>query len=337
MGPRRVVARSILAASLAATALAGCGLRLETEDPVAPNADAFEILRDAAARAEADVARASSAAADPDSWLAAVAGALASEHLDALGGVYVAFPTPSAGVEPSPSAAPVDGPTSFARYAAFARDVELEGALTSEDPGLALLLGSAGVAHASALATAAWRDARAVGYGAPAAQDRTPPVPGGHFSSLVPSTADQAAAIGPDGLEALILAHDYASYAYEVMAARSSGEARTAYLDRSWLHDHRADRLVALAGADPRAAGYEVDRVDVSSEQGITALAVRLETDIANDYMVQFSAAIAAVAAPEVKAWLLAGAFDALVQANLWELPSPAAVDAFPGIAVADA
>ena len=256
--------------------------------------------------------------------------AFVAPHLDALGGVYVPFPaaTPSAGPSSSPSAsaAPAPKPKSLIRAVADARDADLAAALVADDPDLALLLASIGLSHAESLAVGAYQDAIAAGS-APLAAERT--MAGAPFADLAPDTT----ALDAETLEGIIVAHDYAAYAYEVIAARSSDDARSQALERSRIHDRRADELVAIAAADPRVPAYVIEHANLDSDDAMAALARSTEAGISDRYITAFYGA-AEAGAPGLadRGWLLAGAYDSLVQSLLWPGAVPAEADALPGV-----
>jgi hypothetical protein len=212
------------------------------------------------------------------------------------------------------------------RAVAVARDGDLAAALIAEDPDLALVLASIGLSHSGALAVGAYSDAIAAGS-APLASERH--MPGADFSSLVPAST----ALDATTLEGIIVAHDFAAYAYEVIAARSSDDARAQALERSRIHAHRAAELVAIAGVDPRSPAYVIDHARLESDASMAALAHETETGIADRYITAFfGAAQAGTAGLGDRGWLLAGAYDALVQGPLWSGATAADADPLPGV-----
>ena len=341
MRTSRYVGATILLASLATGALTGCSLRLETPPVPVPSPDQYELLRDAAAHDEARVldalpaataaiATGTGASTPGRDYFVQVEAASATPHLDALGGVYVPFPsaTPSPSTTPSPSASPPreQGVASLTRKVAEARDDDLAAALVAEDPDLALVLASIGLSHGASLAVGVYQDAIAAGS-APLASERR--MPGGAFADLVPA----ATTLDGATLEGIIVAHDYAAYAYEVIAARSSDDARTQALERSRIHARRADELVAIAGADPRSPAYVIDDARFDDDATMAALASETEAGIADRYVTAFfGAAQAGATALGDRGWLLAGAYDALVQGPLWSGPTAEGTDPLPGV-----
>lgn len=337
MRTSRYVGGTIVLATLATAALAGCSLRLETPPIPAPTPDQYELLRDAAARDEArilDALPAATAAAGASTpgrdYFVQVETASATPHLDALGGVYVPFPAATPSPSPSPSATPAPGlapgVTSLTRAVVDARDADLAASLAADDPDLALLLASIGLNHAEALAVGVYQDAIAAGS-APLAEERH--MPGVGFSELVPAST----ALDGATLEGIIVAHDFAAYAYEVIAARSSDDARTQALDRSRIHAHRAAEFVAIAGVDPRSPAYAIDHARLESDEAMAALAHETEAGIADRYITAFlGAAQAGATGLGDRGWLLAGAYDALVQGPLWSGATAADADPLPGV-----
>jgi hypothetical protein len=339
--PRRRTVGIALGAVVLAS-LAGCSLRRETPPIVTPSPDQYEQLREAAAQAEVDIVDALAAdvvGAGTAGYASFVQAETASvmPHLDALGGVYVPFPsatpsaTPSASpsATPSVSASPPPKPKSLTRAVADARDADLAAALIAEDPDLALLLASIGLSHAQALAVSAYQDGIAAGS-TPLAAERI--MVGASFADLVPATTG----LDASALEGIIVAHDYAAYVYEVIAARSSDEARTQALERSRIHEHRADELVAIAAADPRVPAYVIDHANLESEDAMAALARTTEAEISDRYITAFFGA-AQMGAPGLgdRGWLLAGAYDSLAQSVLWPGATPAEADPLPGVVLA--
>jgi hypothetical protein len=325
---------TIVLATLATTVLAGCSLRLDTPPIPAPSPSQYELLRDAAARAEAHVLDALPTTAGETTpgreYFVQVEAASANAHLDALGGVYVPFPvaTPTPSTTPSPSAVPEPARdvSSLTRAVAEARDGDLAAALIADDADLALVLASIGLSHAEALAVGTYQDAIAAGS-APLASERH--MPGVAFSELVPAST----ALDATTLEGIIVAHDFAAYAYEVIAARSSDNARAQALERSRIHAHRAAELVAIEGADPRSPAYVIDHARLDGDASMAALAHETEAGIADRYITAFfGAAQAGPTGLGDRGWLLAGAYDALVQGPLWSGATAADADPLPGV-----
>lgn len=339
----------LVAASLAASAFAmtGCGWRLETPDPSPLVPDQTELARDAAAQAEARLLEAlpyASPGGPGSEWMLRFEEVSAGAHVDALGGVYDPYPLPSTSPslspspDPSPSANPSLGPTSYSRYAEFARNAAVEGALTVEDADLALLLASIGLSHAAAIQLQVEENARALGYEVPQIADRLLPLPLGFAYDEGPATSTDlvpaSTSVPEETLVDIILQHDYAVYVCEVVAARASGELRWIAYDRSLLHEERADALVALLGYDPRGPSYVTDRSRLGSNEDMEALLAEVEGDLAVLYVRAFGEVVAEGGDSVAdRAWLLSSAFDALV-ASWLRLPGPEDAPAFPGLSL---
>lgn len=257
---RARAAVAVLAALTLTGTVSGCDLRLESPPPATPSLDAAQQARQDAATAAADLADAGVAAlaaaaaaptgADPAAtaaWLQRVVD-VSTDHLEALGGVWVPFPSASPAptptsttpAEPSPAAVGVaDVVDLLARTAAQARD---QAELT--DPDLARLLGSV----AAARTVLAERLAAAAGIEAPLGQDVEPALPAGLAASDV---AD------------LVASHDALGYAWEVAAARADGDVRSSAAARAAGHREEAEAWARLAdldgtGLDPRRAAYDL-------------------------------------------------------------------------------
>ncbi len=330
MGTMRKRAAVVALGAVLLASASGCQLRRETSPPVTPTATQYDVLRNEAAQREAavlDALAVTTGAQTPgQEFLIQAETAFATPHLDALGGVYVPFPSasPTASVTPSPTLP--QPPSAVVIAAAHARDEDLSDALIAEDPELALLLASIGLSHAEALGVGAYQDVIASGD-APLAEER--PAPGAAFADLVPAST----ALDEDTLEGIIVAHDYAAYVYEVIAARTKGDARTQALARSRIHEKRADDLVALATTDPRSPAYVVDRDQFEDADAMDALARETEAGIADRYIATFAiAARLGDAGLADRAWLISGAYDSLVQGLLWPGASVDDAIALPGV-----
>ncbi len=329
MGTSRNRASALLLGALLLASAAGCDIRRETSPSPTPTAGQYEQLRNEAAQEEAGILNAlDRVPAGDERWNAYLVDEetrFANAHLNALGGVYVPFPTASPTASPTATVAPPT-PADLVIAAAHARDADLSDALVADDPELALVLASIGLSHAEVLAVSAYRGLIDSGN-APLAAER--PAPGDAFATLVPSST----ALDETTLEGIIVSHDYASYLYEVIAARTSGDARTQALARSRIHAKRADDLVALASADPRNAAYVIDHDRLASVDDMNTLARETEAGIADRYITAFSAVASLGDAGRAdRAWLISAAFDALVQGALWPGATPADADPLPGV-----
>lgn len=246
----RGVTTRLLGLLLALVALTGCGVRLDSPDPVPSSPDAAEVVR----QREALRAR-QFAAVEPEGEHADLVAAVAthaSAQLDALGGVWVAWP---AGDGPTPTAdATADvviGPGAAGlldSLTATTPDVAAA-ALAGGDPEIATLY--------AAIATARTVDADrlAVALGTPGA---VTPLPG----SL--DTPDPAVA----------RALDAAAYRLETLAARERAADAAAeaerFVARAGEFRSLAEGIVAANGwlgtaADPREPYYPVTEDDAAT------------------------------------------------------------------------
>ncbi|WP_084104368.1 hypothetical protein [Demequina sp. NBRC 110056] len=316
-------------AAAAALVLSACSWRAETPPPDWPSPDAATVMRDDAAEREQAVVDATS---DPGVDATAATSVLvqiedpdAQERLDALGGLYVAYPDATA--SPSPA------PTSLALQDAVtqARDGHLADALVADDADLASLLASAGLAHALSSWFAVWVADAVADAGQPVVAERTLASPSLPHPDLLPG---EATAIDATVLAQLALEHDQARYAYEVLAARAGEDLRGQWLELRALHAARAEALVSVPGVeDLREAVYVLtfDQVDDSTHALSTATG--LQDALGDTY-----AALAVSAGAEDMPWLLNAAFDAYAQAAaLGDASADAyAVPALPGLTVAE-
>lgn len=350
----------VLALAVAALALAGCSWRVETPEPALPSPDARELARDAAARAERDIVIALEAAvADGPgaAWLLTYELEASPAHLTALGGVYEPFPLESGAESPSPGAsAQAPGATDYVTATTLAAQGALSKAVAEPDPTLALLFSSIALAHSTALAVADQLDAAAAFAAthpdpspspSPAVNDeptrfpviaeRTPPAAAGLPFTLTPPTT---MTLSPETVDAIIVEHDYASYVYDVIAARSTGAARDDAIERGEMHAERARLLVEAAGRDPRGPTYAITHASLVSEYARAALAAQVEAGVAERYMEAFAEDVDSDATagtepePSQRAWLLASAYDALVASLLAYESAPEDLANFPGIRV---
>jgi len=317
----------LIAVSMTAS-LAGCSWRLETPAPSWPSPSAAEMARNEAALAEARIVDSFAVAAPVGlggKWLLDFETTAAPSHLDALGGVYV--PYPDEATEPDPSDRGNDGdPREFFHAVEAARDTELTLALTVDDPDLALLLASMGLSHAAALAAQVDEDSRAAGVTVTRSLDRVPPSVGDvAFGPLVPMDTT----VPVETLDRLIVLHDEAQYAYEVVTARATGKMRPDAYNRGLLHGTRARALLALVPDDPRGPSYVLpDRGEVGDLTALRLIVRDVESSLSDAYLAAFAALIApdglgGTDGQAERAWLLAAAYDALVASVLWGDPAP--------------
>jgi hypothetical protein len=253
-----------LVAGLAVAPLSGCAaLRIDSGGPVTPSADAVEQVRQRQALGALRVQQAADAALGAPhgrDLAVALAGirSAATTHLTELGGVWVPFPSPSP-TSPAPSEVPQAASTATGTAADDSIDAAplvdvlsqeagsaLADAQSVTDARLARLFASIGVArrlHAERLAAAA-------GLEAPVWPSETP-------ATAIPAGLSAAA------LDPAIVSEDAIGLAWEVVAARSSGDARAAAAARAAAHRERATTWaeitgVAGTGLDPRRASYDL-------------------------------------------------------------------------------
>lgn len=358
----RAVTTGLLAAALA-TGMSGCSWHLEAEPVVYPSASQSTLERDQAARREQSVVDALGTVGDSGTAtdtgnaaaqgtaagagdLAAIESQAAPAHLDALGGVYLASPSPT----PSPF------PGSLADAVQQARDGALETARDTADANLAFLQSSMGLTHAFALWWAQNANLAAsveatpapsptasapgdVEPGASPAPSASPsPEPVTAAARLLPSSINlgesfipqQTAAISPLTFSDLALAHDQARFLYEVIAARSAGSERDNALARRNVHAARADEFAALAGSeDRRQPLYEVAPDDVSTALSRGATARAAEFALGATY-----AAMLDGVADEDRGWILNAAFDAYAAGSVQLGFTPDEFPVLPGLEV---
>ncbi|MFC4556088.1 hypothetical protein [Georgenia faecalis] len=294
------------AAVAAVFLLTGCGVRVDSPPPTVPSPGPAEVARQDAATSATELAAAATAAgaaadATTREVLTRVADA-ARVHAEALGGVWEPWPGSGPGATappeetasetasttpPAAGAQPADVLAALAAGAWQAWD-----AATSPDAstdGRAALLGAVALSRTHA----ATELAAALGEG-------PPDLPAGAPLATVPPAARDAV--------------DAARYAYEVVAARSSGAQREACLER-------ARSLATLAGR-PGGTVYDVTGPLASPSPGLSpeaTLAAEAELDLVTAFLAELDAA-----APAERAELLAAALDAADRARAWGLRLPA-------------
>lgn len=232
-------------------ALTGCSVRLDTPPAPVPTPDAAEQARASLAEQTQTLVTLARAAAggepgadDPEVAAELTALADASEQqLAALGGLWSPPPRPD---DPSPT--PTPEPTAAAQDVLAALTeaaAQVQEAVSQPfwDAETATLLASITIYRDGALA----RLSHQLGTSAP-----PPPEP----------VADLPAALGA-AASPLCRTLDALGYAYEVQAARSSGEQRSQAEDRAGQNRDLAERVAVLAGfdgtaEDPRQASYAV-------------------------------------------------------------------------------
>lgn len=320
--PRRLAPTSgvLVAVLVAVLALAGCDLRFESAPPAAPTPGAAERVRErtvADALALAAAARSAQPAADKAAAdvLADVA-TFSTAHADQLGGVYrPGLPTPSSTTSPAAVVATPDQVLAALRADAA---TAITDAAAAADGATARLLAAVGVARA-ALAT---RLAAALNEPAPApSSPATPPATG----APIPSAS--AAALPAADVAPLVLAHDQAGFGLEVVAAKLTGQARTAAATSAAVHREAAEQWaqrVKIAGtaSDPRRADYALPTT-IDDPDGARAVAASLEAGVAQ------AASAALLGAPaDARADLIGELNGADAAAARWG----AAAAAFPGV-----
>lgn len=275
-GTSAPAARLVLALLGAVLVLSGCGLRLETPPPEPLVPDAVEIVRSrtvddalALAAGAADLTAARSGTAAPDDPLTAVladTAAFSTAHAEQLGGVYdsgLPVPTPTATATATPT--PVTDPAALLTLVATAADTARTDADAVEDGQLARLLASVATARASL------RDRLGAALGS------TPPEPVAPAPS--PAASVQPGPLTPETYADLVVAEDEVGYAYEVVAAKLSDDARAAAQADAAAHRARAEAWARESGIDgtaidPRRTAYAlpsgIDDPAVAVELGRT-------------------------------------------------------------------
>lgn len=354
---RLLAAVTVLATGVLA---AGCGVRLDTPPPTEPSPDTVEVLRsgavDDALAVAALVADVTPRVTDPAALaVLGEAAAFAEQHVDALGGLYdsglehPAEPESGAGSGTTETGTPgagtttpgTDGTASDPGTAGTGTDAAgtdaagtdaagapAPGTATTDDVVTALV----GAAERTGAAADASPDARLARLLASVAASE-------HVSAqrLAAATGSTAAAglaepppvdeapggVGAADLATLVESEDAAGYGYEVRAAQSEGDVRTAAVARAAQHRARAQGWALAAGTDgtpqdPRRVAYALpDDTDAA------ALARQVESGLARTY-----ASLVAAAAPTSRAEAVALLADAWAAAVAWgEAPV-----AFPGL-----
>lgn len=344
--PRRLraVAATIVCASV--LVLSACDLRLETDQTPFPSPDATTVARNVLADAEAAVLEAATEAGASADTVATGAAATAQAHLDALGGVYIAYP----GTTPSPGPSAEPSPT-LAEAIDAARAASEEVAATTEDTNLAFLARSIvldwalrelwAVRSAAADRVAAADASQAADSPTPDPSTTDPaPLPGdggGAFFPLADGTTAAAAGFSPQGatgigdeqLSALALAEDEARFAYETIAALEFDLLQDQVLARSRLHAARSDALAALVTSDPRTPLYQLRDANLADPGSREALERSIEIDLGARYAALLDGASAADAA-----WLLNASFDAYARAMATAGFTTAELPTLPGLMV---
>ncbi|MFE9235412.1 DUF4439 domain-containing protein [Cellulosimicrobium funkei] len=332
---------------------AGCGVRLDTPPPTEPSPDTVEVLRsgavDDALAVAALVADVTPRVTDPAALaVLGVAAAFAEQHVDALGGVYDSgLEDPAepegdvagdAGTDASGTgtAAPgTDGTTSDPGTRGTSTEASTDAAGTpapgtaTTDDVVTALVGAAERTGAAADASPDARLARLLASVAASEHVSAQRLAAATGSTAAPGLADPPpvdeapGGVGAADLATLVEAEDAAGYGYEVRAAQSEGDVRTAAVARAAQHRARAQGWALAAGTDgtpqdPRRVAYALpDGTDAA------ALARQVESGLAQTY-----ASLVAAAAPTSRAEAVALLADAWASAVAWgEAPV-----AFPGL-----
>lgn len=346
-GGRLLAAVTVLATGVLA---AGCGVRLETPPPTEPSPDAVEELRAGAvddALAVADlVADVTPGVTDP-ATLAALeeAAAFAEQHADALGGVYdsglddldlpAGDPTATAPAgdtdEPADDAAGTEEGGSAADGAEEDGTTDAPGdvAATTDDVVVALVEAaqrtgaSADAAPDAGLARLLASVAASEHVSAQRLAALTGSAAAGELVTTAPPVEEAPAGIGAADLATLVETEDAAGYAYEVRAAQSEDDARTAAVARAAEHRARGQAWALAAGTDGTAQDPRRVAYVLPDDADVAALARQVESGLAQTY-----ASLVAAAAPTSRAEAVALLVDSWASAVAWgEAPV-----AFPGL-----
>ena len=319
----------VLAAVLATSVLAaGCGVRLETPPPAEPSPDAVETARagavDDALAVAGLVADVTPLVTDPAALeVLEQASTFATQHADALGGVYDSglgdlldpddgAPEGAHGApdEPAPEEAATDGVTTDDVVTALVDAAQRAGASADvvPDAGLARLLASVAASeHLSAQ-----RLATVTGSTVP--DVAVPPAP---------VVEDAPAGVGAADLATLVESEDAAGYGYEVRAAQTEGDVRTAAVARAAEHRARAQAWAVVAGTDGTAQDPRRVAYALTDDQDAAALARQVESDLAQTY-----ASLVATAAASSRSAAVALLAETWASAVAWG----AEPVAFPGL-----
>lgn len=293
---RRAPARLAAVAVIAALALSGCELRLETPAPTVPVAGAIERAR-AGAVTDALALRALADAASPgtDPTVAAVLTRVADSattHVTELGGVYVSGlggPTSS----PTATATPTrPGVREVLDRLESAASRSRDSAVSVSDGDLARLLAS--------LTLSRLQDARALA----AAAGLPGPDAGTTAAPTSAASTDVPVGVSPPRSEVtqIVLAEDQAGFAEEVAAAWIDGPARAELLARAAGHRARARAWavhagIASTGTDPRRVAYSLPN-DLHDAATAGALVATVETALTTAYTTMLSSVRASAPEP---------------------------------------
>lgn len=287
-------------------ATSACGIRLETPPSPLPSPDAVASARNALADAEAAVLEASLGELDPT-----IPGAntVAAAHLDALGGVYVAYPGSSPSPDDAESTATPEPAPSLDDAITAARTAASEVAMTTDDADLAFLATAIDLEWALRGEWAA-RVPAADGAATAGSAARRYPLPDGSTAASAGFVPGASTALTADVLTTLALAHDQARFAYETLAAQEFGPRRDDALARARVHDERSDALAAGLADDPRTPLYQLHDANLLDAPSRRALEKSMEIDLGLRY-----AALLDGVTDADRAWLLNATFDSFARA----------------------
>lgn len=275
---------------VAVALLAACSIRLETPPQVEPSPGAVEQVRARTLDGATELAQAARSAltTSPSKAVAAVLTDVADfsdQHAAQLGPVYDSGLTPS---PTSTTAAPESDPAAVLAELADSTRTALADADAVDDAGLARLVASIATARdqlTRRLAKAT--DVKVPDLAVVVQPTPAPTLTGSPAPEPTPSPEQTRAAdaTSPDDLAALVLAHDQAGYAYEVIAAQQSGDVRTKARTSAAAHRDEAQRWAVAAGTaqtadDPRRAAYALPD-GLATLKTARRLAVSLETAVA--------------------------------------------------------
>ncbi|MBD8060546.1 DUF4439 domain-containing protein [Cellulomonas sp. JH27-2] len=326
------ITAALVGAAMVLGAAGACSVRLETPPLAEPSPGSVEQVR-ARTLSDADQLAAVATAAMAAKPAAGVAEVLedvadfSTQHAEQLGPVY------DSGLTPSPTATPTAVSATAAQVLtelAETTRTALADADAVQDADLARLVASIATARdqlTRRLASAT--DAKVPDLEvvveptkAPGPTDSPAPEP-----TPSPEQTQAAAATSADDLGALVLAHDQAGFAYEVVAAQQSGSTRTKARDAAAAHRDEAQRWAVAAGTaetaqDPRRASYTLPG-DLDQAKNARKLARSLESAIAAT-----DATLVARTAPGARGPFVDGLRTATAAARTWG----AAPVAFPGL-----
>ena len=325
------ITAALVGAAMVLGAAGACSVRLETPPLAEPSPGPVEQVR-ARTLNDADQLAAAATAAMAAKPAASVTEVLedvadfSTQHAEQLGPVYDSGLTPTPTATPAVSATPAQVLTELAETTRTA----LADADAVQDADLARLVASIATARdqlTRRLASAT--DAKVPDLEvvveptkAPGPTDSPAPEP-----TPSPEQTQAAAATSADDLGTLVLAHDQAGFAYEVVAAQQSGSTRTKARDAAAAHRGEAQRWAVAAGTaetaqDPRRASYTLPG-DLDQAKNARKLARSLESAIAAT-----DATLVARTAPGSRGPFVDGLRTATAAARTWG----AAPVAFPGL-----